>query len=387
MSKEKKTKQQLNSKQNKIEREKRAKKATYFGVIIGLLAVGIIGIIVWAVNLSPNYITYTVNEHKIDKDFYSCVYYYDTLTSKDWQEYNFDPYKNPYKQQFNYSKADKTFKSWGDYFQSLTDDTLDFLYIMTDTAEKTGYTYSDSVKSNANSEYASVEAEAKEKNTDVEEYLFETYHSEISSKTLKKYLDLYYKANDFYNAITTDKELFIKTFSLEDNFFENYYKKNKAKTDVISYRYYYLENTAENANKIKQFKNVKDEEEFKNLCNLYSASLTYAQNDSSLHENQSIEQIKSLTNSEIAKKITSYSAKENKLYYQNAQIEGKDSIEFVFLIKAAAKDTGAYNKSEVKNWELSVMSLYLEEYKEHFNCAESQKGINQFKKDMGKVFS
>ena len=387
MSNNKKTKQQFNSKQNKIEREKRAKKATYFGVAMGLLAVGILGIIVWAVNLSPNYITYTVNSHKIDKQFYSLVYFYDTYTSKDWKQYDYDPTVNPYHQKFNYTQSDETFATWGEYFQSLTDDTLDFFYIMTDIANKTGYTYSDSVEANIKSEYSSVKKEAEKDGSDFEEYMLKTYGVEVSAENFNKYLTLYYKANDFYKAITTDKELFLKAFSLDDDFFETYYNENTDKIDVISYRYYYLENTKENAEKIKKFKNAKSSYEFKKLCDFYSASLTYAENDWSLHENQSIQQINSATKSKIAKSITSSSAKENKVYYDEVDIEGKDSVEFVYLVKARTKDTELYNKSEVKNWEFSAMSLFLEDYKEdNFKCSEVEKGIKQFKKDVNKGF-
>lgn len=387
MSKNKKTKQQLNSKENKIKRKKMSNAAAYIGIAVAFCVVGIIGVIVWAVNLSPNYITYTVNDHQIDKDFYSCVYLYDTMTSKDWKNYDFDPTQNPYHQKFNYTQSDKTFSSWGEYFQSLTDDSLDFIHIMTDTATKTGYTYSDSVKASVNSEMSSLKAEAKEKDMDFEEYMLATYGSEISAETLQKYLTLYYKANDFYKAITTDKELFSKTFNLSDDFFEKYYNENKEKIDVITYRYYYLENTKENAEKIKKLKNAKTSYEFKKLCDFYSASLSYAENDESLHENQSVQMIKSLTNSKIAEAITDYSAKENKTYYQIAPVEGKDCVEFVFLVKARTKDTEPYNKSEVKKWEFSVMGLFLEEYKDkNFKCSEVEKGIKQFRKDVNKVY-
>ena len=387
MSKDKKTKQQLNSKQNKIAREKRGKRATYFGVAMGLLAVGILGVIIWAVNLSPNYITYTVNSHQVDKEFYSLVYFYDTFTSKDWKKYEYDPFENPYSQKFKYTQADKSFDTWGDYFQSLTDDALDFLYIMTDTAKKTGYTYTDSVKANVNSEYTSVKEAAKKENLSFEDYILKTYGVEASAENLYKYLTLYYKANDFYKAITTDKELFLKTFSLDDNYFEDYYKKNKDKIDVVSYRYYYLENTKENAEKIEKLKNAKSSSEFKQLCDLYSASLAYVNKDNSLNENQSIAQINSLTNSKIAKIITSASAKENKVYYDEATIDDKDCVEFVYLVKARTKDTEPYEKSDVQNWEFNIMSSYLEQYKDkNFKCTEIEKGIKQFKKDVYKGY-
>ncbi len=388
MSDKKRTKQQLDSKANKQKRKKRSNMAGYIGIAVALCFVGILGVVIWAVNLSPNYITYTVNDHQIDKDFYTCVYRYDTMTSKDWKKYEFDPFKNPYHQKFNYTQANESFATWGDYFQSLTDDSLDFLYIMTDTAKKTGYTYSDSVKSSIKSEYSSVKQEAEKQEMEFEEYMLATYGSEISPDTLLKYLTLYYKANDFYKALTTDKALFVKTFALDDNFFENYYKQNKEKIDVVTYRYYYLENTKENAEKIEKFKNAKSSYEFKKLCDLYSASLNYAENDLSLQENQSVQMINSLTNSKIAKDITSYSAKENKTYYQTAEVDGKESVEFVFLVKARTKDTEPYNKSEVKNWEFSVMSLFLEEYKDkNFKCSEAEKGIKQFKKDINKGYA
>lgn len=383
----KKTKQQLNSKQNKLKRKKQSNMARYIGIVAAMFVVGVLGVTIWLLNLSPNYVTYTVNSHQIDKENYSLVFFYNTYTSKDWQEYGYDSTKNPYNQKFNYTQANKSFKTWGDYFQSMTDDTIDFFYIMTDTAKKTGYTYSDSVKTSVKTEQSSLAKKAKEESIGFEEYMLKTYGVEATEESLCDYLTLYYQANDFYKAITTDKQLFLKTFSLDENFFENYYEEKSEDIDVVSYRYYYLENTKANAEKIGKFKNVKSADEFKKLCDFYSASLSYAESDSSLYTNQNIKQIKSFTNSKIAQSISSNSAKENKLYYNEAEINGKDCVEFVYLVKAKSKDTEVYGKSDLKNWEFSVISLFLEDYKDkNFKCCEVEKGIEQFKKDVNKGF-
>lgn len=383
----KKTKQFLNSKENKEKRKKRANAAGYIGIAVGLLAVGIIGVIVWAVNFCPNYIAYSVNEYQADKNLYSCVYFFDTVASKKWTDYGFDIYTNPYEQKFTYAAGGEEYATWGEYFQSLTDKEFDYIYIMNDVAKKNGYAFSTDISDKVKSEMDKIKKEADKAEMDLEEYTLSNYGAQISEETLLKYLNLYYKAEDFYKAVSTDKALFFKYFSYEESDFENKYKEDPDKYDVVSYRYYYLENNMENQSKIKAFKTAKNEEEFKKLCNLYSASLDYADKDSSLHENESVYRIKSLSSAEVAKKITSDSAKEGTVYYQNSKIEDKDCVEFIYLVKARGRDTSAYNKSKVQIWEFGVMSDLLEEYYgANYKCSEQEKGIKSFIKEINKTY-
>jgi len=79
-----------NSKALKEERKKASTKAAYIGTAAALIIVGIVGVVIWLINYSPNLPVYQVGEYAVKKDLFTCTYYYNTMTAQDWKAYGFD---------------------------------------------------------------------------------------------------------------------------------------------------------------------------------------------------------------------------------------------------------------------------------------------------------
>ena len=371
-----------NSKAIKEKRKKDMKTAAYFGTAVALLAVLIVGVIVGIVNFNSNKTVLTVGEHKVKKDLYTCVYYCETIASNDWKQFGFDISKDPYKQEFDYKYAGKDYESWGKYFESLTKDTLKYYLVMCDTAEKGGYEYTSEVETHINTELAAIDEE-KGTAKNFRMYMIENYGADVSRKTYKKYLNLHYKAAEFFAKITESKAMFNKYIGGDSQSFESVYNENRDEIDVVSFRYFYLTDNETNAQKIKQLASASNEEEFKNLCNEFKNDEEYEKNDSSLFENFSLLQINTLSKGSLADKISSFDCKSGEIYTDKAEIKGKNSIEFLYIVKPRGKDTSPYNDSSVANWEYRAMSIMLEDYYEtNYKLAVSEKGLESFKESM-----
>ena len=369
-------------KEIKKQRESMSKKAAYFGAAIGLLIIGIIGLIVWFVNYSPNLTVYTVGEYEAKKDLYTCVYYYDTMASQKWADYGFDVTKDPYAQAFDNYADGKKFDSWGAYFEYATNNTLKFMYVMTDTAQKGGYTYPKEVQDHIDAELTGIENE-KSTAKSFKDYMLENYGAPIEKDTLVTYLTLYYRATDFYAKITESKALFQKYIGVNAASFEQTYQKHKDEIDVVSFRYYYFPHDAENNAKIKALKNAASEKAFRSLCNEYAGDEAYAKNDKSLYQNMSLKRINSLTKSKIAANLSDSSSKAGDIFTAVGTTKGNVYTDIVYLVKPRAKDTGAYRESDVANWEFAAMGIMLEDYYDaNYKPSVSEKGIAAFKEDM-----
>ncbi len=369
-------------KQIKKQRETMSKKAAYFGAAIGLLIIGIIGFIVWFVNYSPNVTVYTVGDYEVKKDLYTCVYYYDTMAAQKWTDYGFELTKDPYKQDFDNYADGKKFDTWGAYFENATNNTLKFMYVMTDTAKKGGYTYSKEVTEHIEAELSGIEEEKGTTKT-FKDYMLENFGAPIEKDTFKTYLTLYYQASDFYTHITESKALFQKYIGVNAAAFEKTYQAHRADIDVVSFRYYYLPVTDENNAKVLSLKNAASEKEFQSLCNTYAGDEAYAKEDKSLYQNISLKRINTLTKSKIAAYLSDTNSKAGDIFTAVGTTKGDEYTDIVYLVKPGAKDTGAYHESDVANWEFAAMGILLEEYYDAgYKTALSEKGIAAFKKDM-----
>lgn len=371
-----------NSKKVREQREKSNAKAAYLGTTVALILIGVIGIVIWLVGRSPNVTVMKVGDIEIKKDLYTCTYYFGTMTSQNWKEQGFDIYTDPYEQPLDHIANGKEVKSWGAYFEILTKDSLEFMVVMTDTAQKKGYTYTEEVLSHINSEFASIEQE-KGQAMSWEEYMLRNYGASISQKTLKQYLDMYYKAADFYKAITTSKALFNRYITGDNTVFETTYEKNPDAIDVVSFRYILLPNTAQNAATIQALENAASEEEFKDLCNRYKNDESYTKEDSSLFTDIPLKRISILKNSLIPAKLADRTAKEGDILAAPIEENGTECMEIAYLVKPRAKDTSAYEESDVQKWEFEAMSLLLEEYYDsEYQSEIVEKGFAAFKEDM-----
>ena len=364
------------------QRKKNMAKASYIGIAAAFLLIGIVGVIVWLTGGNMNRTVLTVGNHRVKKDLYTCVYYYDTMASKNWQESGFDTAENPYEQAFDYYAQNEKFESWGAYFEKMTNDTLRFLFVMTDLAQEGGYTYTDDVQTHIETEISGIESE-KGTAKNFETYMFENYGAVISKKTLKQYLELYYRATEFYKAITESKALFTKYMNVNADVFEKTYAENKDAIDVVSFRYFSLDNNKSNAAKIEALKQAADEKSFQSLCNQYKNDEAYTKNDSSLFENYSLKTINTLSTGEIAKHLSEENSKAGDIYYAVSEVDKKSLFEIVFVVKSRAKNTSLYQDSEVEQWEFDTMGLILEEYYDkNYTLSISDKGIEEFKDSM-----
>lgn len=365
-----------------MQRKKMQAKASYIGIAAAFIVIGIVGVIIWAVNFSPNLTVYKVGNYEIKKDLYSCVYYYDTMASQDWSGYGFEVTKDPYEQDFDYMAKSEDFDSWGDYFQSLTDDTLRFMYVMKDIAEKNSYSYSDEVNTHINAELSGIETE-KGTAMSFKEYMLRNYGAEISKKTFTEYLTLHYQATEFYEKISEDKALFEKYIGYNQEDIENAYQADKDKFDVVSFRFYYLNDNKYNAEKIAALKSAKNEKEFKDLCNEYENDESYTEKDGSLFENYSLYTVNSMTKSVLAKKLSSSKSKAGDIYFGEGEADGKKTAEILYVVKSRAKNENAYNDTQIKMWEHQAMGALLEEYYDsNYKSEEVPKGIEVFKESM-----
>ena len=374
---------QKSNKEVKKEREKASRKAAYVGSLIGLAVVGIIGIIIWTVNFTPNLTVLTVGDYEVKRDLYTCVYYYDTMASDNWADkYQYDLAKDPYKQSYEYYADGVKYDTWGDYFEKLTNDTLRLLIVMNDIADKNGYTYKEEVQDHIDAELASIEEE-KGTTTSFKEYMLTNYGAPITKKVLVRYLELYYKGMDFYKAITESKALFNKYIGGNSSSFEKAYRENADEIDVVTFRYYFLAATKDNAAKIEALKHAGSEKEFKALCNRYAKDENYTKNDKSLYQNMSLQRINSLSKSEISKLLSSEKSKAGDIYAANGEMDGKTYTDIIYVVKARGKDTSAYKDSDVKQWEFKVMGILLEQfYDTNYHLEVSSKGMEVFKKSM-----
>ena len=374
---------QQNNKEVKKQREKASKKAAYFGAALALVLIGLVGIIIWAVNYSPNLTVYSVGEQEVKKDLYTCVYYYDSMASKDWSQYGFDKTKDPYEQKFTYYAGEDRFDTWGEYFEKLTNDSLRFMLVMNDVAQKGGFHYSKDVQTHVDTEIAGIE---KEKNNAMsfEEYMLRNFGALIKKDVFEQYLQLYYKATEFYKQITESKALFNKYIGGNASDFEKTYLAHRDDIDVVSFRYIYVENTKENAALIADLKAAESEKAFQKLCNAYKNEQSYTEDDSSLFKNMPLKSIHMQTKSELAKKLSSDSSKAGDIYFAETTGEnGEKVVDILYVVKARAKDSSAYNDTDVKQWEFSAMSIMLEDYYDtNYRAELSEKGIAAFKKSM-----
>ena len=371
-----------NSRQLREQRKENMKRASYIGVALALLIIGLTGVIIWAVNAVAGSEVIAVGNTKIDKDMYTCVYYYNTMTAQQWNQYGFELTKDPYEQEFDYQMDNKKYDNWGDFFESQTNETLRFLYAMQALAEKGGYVYSDEVEANVRSELSAAE---KEKGTakSFSTYMLENYGAPIEKSTLEQYLELYYRSTEFYKAITESKAMFEQYLGDSFSSLEAVYLENSDAVDVVSFRYYSLKNNKTYAEKIEALKNAKSEKEFQALCNAYENNEEYTKNDSSLYSDISLARINSLSKGDIAKKISSKSARAGDVYFADSEENGKPITEVVYVVKARAKNENAYKKSEVKMWEFGAMGIVLDEYAEKNQAITvSDRGMDYFKRIM-----
>ena len=371
-----------NSKEVKKQRENATKKVTYIGAAVGLVVVAVIAFIIWFVSYIPNATVYTVGDYEVKRDLYTCVYYYDTMAAKKWADYGFDITKDPYEQNFDNYANGKKFATWGAYFEDLTNNTLKFMYVMRDTAQKGGYTYPKEVDTHIATELSGIE---KEKGTakSFQDYMLENFGAPIEKDTFTQYLTLYYRATDFYQKITENKALFQKYIGVNAASFEQTYKAHKDEIDVVSFRYCYLPRTAENTAKVNALKNAASEKAFRALCNANAADEAYATNDKSLYPNISLKRINTLTKSKIAVYLSDANSKAGDIFTATSIAEGDEYTDVVYLVKPRGKDTSAYHKSEVQNWEFAAMSIMLEDYyNANYKTAVSEKGIAAFKESM-----
>ncbi|MBR2589997.1 MAG: hypothetical protein IKE65_03660 [Clostridia bacterium] len=372
------------TKEEKKQREKNARKATYIGAALGLFVVGVIGVIVWIFAYSPNLTVYTVGDYEVKKDFYTCVYCCDTLKSKNWSfEYDFDATKDPYEQEYNYYAGGVKYDTWGDYFEKLTNDTVRFLVVMNDTAEKGGYTFTEKVQENIDADMQAIEDE-KEPKTSFKDYMLEEYGAPIEKDTYLQYLTMYYRAREFYGAITESKALFNKYIGGNASAFEKVYEQKKERIDVVSFRYCYLPMTDENASMIDALKNADSEKEFKDLCNAYhKADENYVKNDKSLYKNMSLRKINDLAKGGITDELSDAACKAGDIYTNEATLNGEPYIDIVYVVKPAGKDTTAYKDTDVQKWEFAVMGEMLEDYYDaNYESEISEKGIKEFRKSI-----
>ena len=366
----------------KEKRKKDLKTAAYFGTAAALLVVLIVGVIIGIINYNSNAAVLTVGDYEVKKDLYSCVYYCETMTSNEWNQFGFDISKDPYEQEFDYTYAGKDYESWGKYFESLTNDAFKYYIVMNDTAEKGGYEYTSEVETHIKTELAAIDDE-KGSAKNFRAYMIENYGVDVSKKTYKEYLNMHYKAAEFFKKITESKAMFNKYIGGNSQSFESVYNENKDDVDVVSFRYFYLTDNQTNAKKIKQLSSAKSEEEFKNLCNKFKNDEEYQKNDSSLYENFSLLQINSLSKGVLAEKISSFDCKAGDIYTNKSEIKGKNSVEFVYIVKPRGKDTSAHNGSDVANWEYRTMSIMLEDYYDsEYKLTVSEKGLESFKQSM-----
>ena len=264
----------------------------------------------------------------------------------------------------------------------MTNDTLKYYLVMNDTAQKGGYEYTSEVETHINTELASIDEE-KGTAKNFRMYMIENYGADVSKKTYKEYLNLHYKAAEFFKKITESKAMFNKYIGGDSGSFETVYKENKDEIDVVSFRYFNLTDNKTNASKIGQLASASSEKEFKNLCNKFKNDEEYEKNDSSLYENYSLLQINMLSKGELARKVSSHDSKAGDIYLNKAVIDGEDSVEFVYMVKPRGKDTSAYNESDVANWEYRAMSIMLEDYYDSgYKLTVSDKGLESFKEGM-----
>ena len=369
-------------KEIKLQREKATKKVTYIGAAIGLLVVAVIAFVIWFVSFIPNSTVYTVGDYEVKRDLYTCVYYYDTMASQKWADYGFDITKDPYEQPFDNYANGKKFDTWGAYFEDLTDNTLKFMVVMNDTAEKGGYTYPEEVESHIATELSGIEKE-KGNAKSFKDYMLENFGAPIEKDTFTQYLTLYYRSTDFYKQITENKALFQKYIGVNAVSFEKTYQSHKDEIDVVSFRYCYLPHTAENTAKVNALKNVSSEKEFRSLCNTYAANETYTANDKSLYTNMSLKRINTLTKSKIAAYLSDADSKAGDVFTAVGTTKGDAYTDIVYLVKPRGKDTTAYHESDVQNWEFAAMGVMLEDYyAREYKTELSETGIANFKKSM-----
>ena len=370
-----------NSKALKEERKKASTKAAYIGTAAALIIVGVVGVVIWLVNYSPNLPVYQVGEYAVKKDLFTCTYYYNTMTAQDWKAYGFDIYKSPYEQKFDYEAEEKSFDNWGDYFEYVTENTLKYLLVMRDTAAKGDYTYTDEVRTKTENELATIDKEKGAKST--KEYMLETYGAQISKKTLEEYLTLYYQAQEFYKKITESKAMFNKYIGGNTSVFEKTYQAHRDEIDVVSFRYYTMLVNSENESKIAALRSAGSPKEFQALCNEYSGDENYAKEDKSLYQNASLQKIGKISNNVIADALMADSCQAGDILYSTYQKDGKTVAEIVYVVSPRQKNTQFYNESDVQQWEFATMSILLEEYyNAHYKIEVKEDGLEEFRKQM-----
>ncbi|MBR0414576.1 MAG: hypothetical protein IJI67_05870 [Clostridia bacterium] len=374
-----------NSKAFKEERKKASAKAMYIGTAVALVLIGLTGLIVWLVQYNSNVTVYQVGEQAVKKDLYTCAYYYSTMTSQDWKSQGFDVYQDPYEQKLGETVSEKVrekFENWGEYFESLTNDGLKFILVMQDTATKGGYTYTQEVQDKIDQEWEALQQD-KPATMNFQDYMLRTYGAPIKSKTFQNYLTMYHQAAQFYKDITESKALFNKYIGGTAADFESTYQAHRDELDVVSIRYFSMEDTPENAAKIEALKNAADQKEFGALCNEYKNDETYTKEDQSLFKDVTLMQVNQVSKSVISKTLTSQKTKEGDICYSDYKKDGKTFVEIVCVVKPRGKNMNAYNESDVKQWEFGAMGVLLEEYYDaHYTTEVSQKGIEAFREDM-----
>ena len=374
---------QHDSKKVKEQRRKKTNKAAYIGTLIGLALVGILGVVIWVVNVNANVTVLQVGDMQAKKNLYSCVYYCDTLTKENWTQYGFDNKKSPYAQPFTAdSTNEESFANWGEYFEYITNNTLKYLLVMTQTAEKGGYTYTDEVQNQVDAELKAL-AEQKGTAKHFRTYMIETYGADIQKKDYKEYLLLFYRAREFYQKITQDKALFEKYIGVGADAFEESYRSHKDDIDVVSFRYYYLKDTKENAESILKMKQVTSEKAFKELCNSLQNDENFTENDSSLFKNYSLKSLLGSNKGELAKHVSAATQASKRVYFAKTTIEDEAAVEFLWLVEPRSKDTTAYNNTNVAKWEYAAMGILLENYYDNnYSLSVSDTGIESFRDSM-----
>ena len=384
MSNKKSGKKRQNSAALQKERQKLINTASYMGIAIAAALIGIVAGIIFAVSYVPNKVCCTAGGVEIKRDIYECCYFYDTVTSMDLSAYGYDSSKSPYEQEFTIDTIDGDYDTWGDYFEKLTDDTLAFCYGMVKKADETGYSYSDSVQSKVDSDIEAIQKSASEKGVRFESYTHVAYGAKIKEDSLRQYLEVYYKAMDYYDAVVNDKELFFKDFASDEEALKQKYSDMKDSWDIITLRYFLVNEDASQRDEIiEKFRSCNSEAGFKNIANNYysgDGADQYAQKDGSLIQNYSFSQLSAYISESVKQKLLS--AKAGELIEESREIgeEGKKEkvTEFYFVVSPRAQDDRNYENTDILVWEHSAMAKIIDEYFFDYPVEKNEKGMKNF---------
>lgn len=128
-------------------------------------------------------------------------------------------------------------QTWADYLKEYTDESFKTMTALYDEAKANGYEMGEEYYKNIDSEWAAIEATAKNYGTDTASFLVSSYGKGVNEKVYKEMYERYLYAYSYADSVREGFEI-----SSED--IDARYNEDKKAFDAVTYNYYYISGIA-----------------------------------------------------------------------------------------------------------------------------------------------